>query len=207
MPRKKLIRQSDFPYHVTTRTNHKNWFQIPMYEVWDLCKEALIYSNEKVPVKVHCFVLMSNHYHLLLTTPGSDIDRFMMFFNRKLSLLIQCQKGVINHKFSNRYKWSIVATDSYLKNVYRYIYQNPVRASIVAKCLDYPYSSLHFTRFEGRKLNFFPHYLYGNEKAWFEQKLGDDFERTIKRGLLRSKFQISKNTSVYNKRILLGDTN
>lgn len=202
MPRRLLIRQSEFPYHITTRTNHKTWFQIPMYEVWDICKEALIYANLKNPVKIHCFVLMSNHYHLVVSTPDCDIDRFMMHFNRKLSLLIQANKGVINHKFSNRYKWSIISTNSYLKNVYRYVYQNPVRAKVVEKSIDYPYSSLHFTRFEGRKINFFPHFIYRNEKIWFEQSLGSDFDMTIRKGLSQARFKVSSKASTYIKKTL-----
>ena len=108
MPKKKLIRQGDFPYHVTTRNNNRDWFSIPMNEVWHICKESLIYAQEKEKVQINCFVLMSNHYHLLLTTPDENIDRFMMHFNWRISYLISLRTSRINHKFSNRYKWSIV---------------------------------------------------------------------------------------------------
>ena len=74
MGRKNLIRQNEFPYHVTIRTCNKNWFLIPMYQMWDICYDCLKLSLEKIPVNIHSFVLMNNHYHLLLTTPDSNID-------------------------------------------------------------------------------------------------------------------------------------
>jgi len=185
-----------------TRTNNKDWFQIPIYEVWDICKEALIESVLKVPIDIHCFVLMSNHYHALITTPDSNIDKFMKYFNLRLSQLITKNSGVINQKFSNRYKWCIVDTQSYLKNVYRYIYQNPVRAHITDRCGNYPYSSIHFSRYESRRTNLKPHYLYSKNKAWFEKYFGKDFDEQVRLGLRRKYFKISDTASKLHRTIL-----
>ncbi len=202
MPRRRLIRQAMFPYHVTTRTNNKEWFKIPLCDVWDFCKESFIYAQEKRPVKIHCFVLMSNHYHLLLSTPNSDIDEFMMFFNLKLSKLILRDRGAINHCFSNRYKWTIVDNQSYLLNTYRYIYQNPLRAKITKNVLSYPYSSIHFTSFESKKFNYQPHIYYGQEKSWFEKRFSVDLEKIITKCLKKEKFTLSSRESSFNRTAL-----
>lgn len=199
MPRRKLIRQSNFPYHVTTRTNGKDWFKIPLSEVWDYAKEAFVYANMKNPINLHCFILMNNHYHLLLTTPNNDIDKFMMHFNRKLSLLIKGHTKKINHKFSNRYNWTIVNNHIYLMNVYRYILQNPLRANIVSNMFDYPYSSVHFSRYEGKQFNYSPHFYYKDQKVWLETRFGSDFDEVIRRGLRKETFYVPKNTSRYNQ--------
>lgn len=202
MPRRKLIRQTEFPYHVVTRSNNKAWFQIPNYEVWDICKEAIIYAQGKRPVDLHCFILMSNHYHLLISTPNADIDEFMRFFNLQLSKLISKKSGVINQKFSNRYKWTIVQTQNYLLNVYRYIYQNPVRANITNDCFSYPYSSLHFSRFEAKLLNYRPHIVYKNEKIWIEKKYGHDFDTIVRNSLKKETFKVSSRTNSYFSSLL-----
>lgn len=202
MPRRKLIRQNTFPYHVTTRTNNKDWFKIPLCDVWDICKEAFIYSLKRRQVVVHCFVLMGNHYHLLMTTPESNIDEFMKYFNLRLSQLISKESRVINHKFSNRYKWTIVDNQKYLKHVYRYIYQNPVRARLVVNPLEYPYSSLHFTRFESKYFNHQPHFQYYKNKAWFEERLSEEFNKILKLGLRHKSFSPPKRISTYNQRLL-----
>lgn len=202
MAKRKLIRQSSFPYHVVTRTNNKTWFKIPMCEVWDICKESLIYAQAKESVELNSFVLMSNHYHMLITTPEENIDRFMMHFNWKLSNLISKFSGVINQKFSNRYRWTIVDNQNYLQNVYRYIYQNPVRANITKNCWSYPYSSLHFSRFEAKKFNYKPHFNYLNSKSWFEKRYSEEFENLIKKSLRKSYFQPNLKTRKFHLKLL-----
>lgn len=202
MPRKKLIRQNTYPYHVTTRTNNKAWFSIPIFEVWNMCKQSLVYALNRRPVVIHCFMLMGNHYHLLLTTPNEDIDQFMHLFNLKLSQLINKKSGAINHKFSNRYKWTLVESEEYLLNVYRYIYQNPVRAKITKDCMSYPYSSLHFTRYESQLLNHHPHIHYGNEKSWLEKFMGEEFDSIIRNSLKKPTFRANNKVSSYHKKIL-----
>ncbi|EPZ51692.1 transposase IS200-like protein [Bacteriovorax sp. BAL6_X] len=202
MPKKKLIRQGDFPYHVTTRNNNRDWFSIPMYEVWDICKEALIYAQEKEKVQINCFVLMSNHYHLLLTTPNENIDRFMMHFNWRISYLISLRTSRINHKFSNRYKWSIVTEQNYLYNVYRYIYQNPIRAGISEACIDYPYTSLHFSSFEAELFQYRPHIDYAGAKQLIERRYDTEFDDCIRKSLKKSYFTPKQSISaLYLKRL------
>ena len=202
MPKRKLIRQSEFPYHVVTRNNNKDWFQIPIHNVWDICKESIVYALKKETVVIHAFVLMSNHYHLLISTPKSNIDKFMMHFNWKMSDLINRKSHYINHKFSNRYKWSIVDKQSYLYNVYRYIYQNPVRANLSKDCLTYPYSSLHFTNSENEIFNFKPHFNYSDCTAFFERRFGDEFDRLMTNSLRKAYFKPAASTSQYHMKLL-----
>lgn len=202
MPRKRLIRQNDFPYHVTTRTNNKDWFRIPLNDVFKLFKDSLVYAQEKHPVNVHCFVLMSNHYHLLISTPNSDIDKFMMHFNLKLSRLIEKRSGYINHKFSNRYKWSIVQNCNYLYNVYRYIYQNPIRANLSKRCIDYKYSSLRIEHNEKELLNIKEHLEYKYNSTWFETIHGDEFDSILRYGLKKTIFRPRNSISRHYSNVL-----
>jgi putative transposase len=66
----------------------------------------------------------------------------MYEFNKRLALKIQNESGVINQIFGGRYKWCLIQSQQYLANCFRYVYQNPVRAGVVARCEDYPYSTL-----------------------------------------------------------------
>lgn len=191
MPRKQLIKQSDFPYHIITRTNNRDWFKIPIGRVWLLLKDSLEYAQKKSPVKLHALVLMSNHYHMIISTPDLNIDKFMMHFNRHLSISINEVANRINHKFRNGYKWTIIEDHSYLMNVYRYVYRNPVRAGITNDCHKYPYSSLHFNRYEAKKFNYVPHIVYGREKAWLEKRMNEEFDNIIRQNLRKTKFAIN----------------
>ena len=105
MPRKKLIRSKTLPYHVTARSNNKEWFQLPLNQVWELSKESLKEASEVHPVELISFVLMSNHYHMLLTTPQGNLDGFIYEFNKRLALKIKAKSGQINRIFGGRYKW------------------------------------------------------------------------------------------------------
>lgn len=145
MPRKNLIRTNEYFYHITTRSNNGDWFDIPMCEVWNITTEAFNKAQANNPATVFQFVLMSNHYHLLIQTPNCDIDKFMFWFNKTFSTRLREESGRINRMFGTNYKWSLIKHHAYFKNVFRYIYQNPVRAKIVKRCEDYPYSTLHYT--------------------------------------------------------------
>lgn len=155
MPRKKIIRSDSHPYHVTIRTNNKEWFKVPLDEVWSICLNALSVTNFKCPANIHAFVLMNNHYHLLITTPNADLDKFMFYLNSKISKEIRKKTDRINSIFGSRYHWELIENDNYYKNVLRYIYQNPIRAQIVKRCEEYKYSSLHsILNNKNRNLNF-----------------------------------------------------
>ena len=145
MPRKNLIRTNQFYYHITTRANHKHWFTIPLNQVWMIVISSFKKAQQNHPAEVSQFVLMSNHYHLLIRTPNSDIDKFMYFFNKEFSRQLRLKSGLTNRMFGGNYKWSIINSERYLRNVFRYIYQNPVRAGLVSSCEDYTFSTFHHT--------------------------------------------------------------
>lgn len=142
MPRKKLIRSSEHPYHVTSRSNNKEWFYIDIDKVWYFSQKILEEGTQKFNVNIEAFVLMSNHYHMLLQTPEANIDQFMKYLNQNLGKSIAREAGRINRIFGAPYKWSLIQSNTYYQNVLRYIYQNPLRANIVTDCQDYPYSDL-----------------------------------------------------------------
>ncbi len=144
MPRKKLIRTNDYYYHITTRTNNKEWFALPLEEVWSICSYALRKAHSKTPVDISQFVLMANHYHLLVRTKNNDIDKFMFWLNREIGTIIRNKTNRINRVFATGYKWTLVTHPKYFKNVFKYIYQNPMRAGIVKRCEHYPYSSKYY---------------------------------------------------------------
>lgn len=144
MPRKNLIRSQIHPYHVTTRSNNKEWFTLSMPQMWKICLDGLKRANERHPVKIHAFVLMQNHYHLMLTTPDANVDKFMYELNYHISRTVRIRTKRINHVFGQRYKWSLIETRGYHLNVIRYVYQNPLKKNLAIRCEDYPYSTLFY---------------------------------------------------------------
>jgi putative transposase len=168
-----------------------------MYQVWELCYQSMLYALAKKPVVIHSFVLMSNHYHLLVTTPHSDLDKFMEHFNKKLSFEMKKYAQANNHKFANRYKWTIIDSEAYLFNIYRYIYQNPIRQKLCDLCIDYPYSSLRFTPLQIKKLAIKTHIDYFKQRNWIEARKGVELDETIKKCLRKSRFVTSSKTRLF----------
>ena len=144
MPRKNLIRTDQFPYHVTIRSNNKEWFDLEMNEVWKIFLYSIKIALVKVPVKIESFVLMNNHYHILLYTPNSDLDKFMNILNSSISREFRLKTKRINRIFGDRYKWKLINNENYYKTVIRYIFQNPVKANLVSRCEEYKFSSLYY---------------------------------------------------------------
>ncbi|OFZ48269.1 MAG: hypothetical protein A2381_08530 [Bdellovibrionales bacterium RIFOXYB1_FULL_37_110] len=134
MLRNNLIRTEEYFYHVTTRSKHQEWFPIPLNKVWEISIEAFFSAQAKCPAIVSQYVLMSNHYHMLIRTPRSDVDQFIHFFNT-----------TFNNMLDDGFRWSLISNEKHFKKVFCYIYQNPRRANLVERCEYYPYSTLFYT--------------------------------------------------------------
>ncbi|OUR96160.1 hypothetical protein A9Q84_07305 [Halobacteriovorax marinus] len=144
MMREELIHTREFPYHITARSNGKEFFSLPTRIVWEICCEHLALASELYNIKVFQFVLMSNHYHLLVRTPDLNIEQFIHYFQRSVAREINLRANRIDRVFEGPFRWSIVENKRHLSYVIRYIFQNPVRAGIVENFEDYAYSTIHF---------------------------------------------------------------
>lgn len=127
-------------YHITSRGNERKkiFFGERDYEKF---KSYLREAHEKYGCLVHGCVLMANHYHLLLETPNGNLSQLMHYVNGSYTNYINRKRGRSGHLFQGRYKAILVERDSYLLELSRYVHLNPVRAKVVAKPEEYPYSS------------------------------------------------------------------
>jgi len=193
MPRKNLIRSAEHYYHVTCRANNKEWFSLPLSKVWNFACESIFIAQKKHFVVISQFVLMNNHYHLLIKTPNQNLDHFMYEFNKNFSLKIRFATGRINRIFGGRYKWSIINNGNYLFTVYKYIYQNPIRANIVSKSEHYIFSTLGY-EFTNKiaNLGFQFSSLLDDFHTVFDinEYFSLDKQLEIKRGLLKTQFKL-----------------
>lgn len=182
MPRKHTIRTNVHPYHIVSRTNHKTWFKLPLDEVWALALDSLSLANQRHPVNFHAFVLMVNHYHLVIDTPNCDVDKFMYEFNKNFSLQLRDKTNLENKMFGGRYKWSLISSTSHYLNVLKYVFRNPIKANVCNSVKDYPFSSLmHFPEIISAYVTLEKYINWFNEPHSIEQN------ESISRGL-RNKF-------------------
>lgn len=142
MARANTILQSDFPYNISGRCINRDWFEVPLEEVWTILCEELYMATILHNLQVHSFVMMANHYHLIVTTPHANISQAMKRFMEMTSKRIGEKSWRINRIWGTRYYKSILGRHSYFLNAYKYNYFNPVKAGIVERCEDYPFSTL-----------------------------------------------------------------
>lgn len=142
MPRRKLIESKENPYHLTLRTNNRDWFDLPMPVVWDIMERYLHFVHHAFATHVHAFVLMSNHLHLIARFPNGGLADAMQYFGRETSRSIGYATDRINHVWGGRYYRSEIRGFHHYMNVYKYVYRNPVEAGITGTVESYPYSTL-----------------------------------------------------------------
>ncbi len=95
-------------------------------------------------VALHAYVLMTNHVHLLLT-PGREraLSRAMSWLGKGYVPSFNRRHGRTGTLWEGRFRSCLVDSDGYLLTVYRYVELNPVRAAMVERPEDYPWSSVH----------------------------------------------------------------
>ncbi len=141
MPRSNFTPTGD-PYHVGARCINKEWFSSPTDVVWNIFGDQLYLTEKAFNLKIHSFVLMSNHFHMLITTPNANLDQAMNYLLREVSKAINRENGNINQVFGGPYHWSVIKSRIYYEFAYKYVYRNPVEARICSRVESYPYSTL-----------------------------------------------------------------
>jgi REP element-mobilizing transposase RayT/DNA-binding transcriptional ArsR family regulator len=130
--------------------------------------EILEHSLNTYQVLLYCYLLMENHYHLLVETPQGNISEFMRHFNITYTSYYNRTHDRVGHLYQGRYKSILVDKQSYLTILSRYIHLNPIR---VGEAVDwqarekekylkrYPWSSLLGYIDEDKRLAFIDYSL------------------------------------------------
>jgi REP element-mobilizing transposase RayT len=127
-------------YHVTSRGNEqKDVFKSQKDREKYL--EYLESATERYGAMIHAYCLMSNHYHLLLETPGGNLAQIMRHINGAYTNYFNAKRKRSGHLFQGRYKAILVEADDYATELSRYIHLNPVRVGMVSTPEEYRWSS------------------------------------------------------------------
>jgi putative transposase len=156
MANKPLLRSSTNPYHVTVRANNREWFSLPLNVLWTYFSEAIFTASIAYGARVHAFVLMSNHIHLLISTPDGNLDDNMNYVLREVSKRANNRTERSGHLFGGRYRWSFIGLPLYYAHAVKYVYRNPLRAGLCANVEEYPYSTIQVIA--GMRRSEFPFY-------------------------------------------------
>ncbi len=197
MPRKPLILTDQHPYHLRARSNNKEWYDLDLSDCYKCYEKTLIKTIKTFNVQIHAFVLMSNHVHMLASTPEQNISEFMHSFMTITSKGLRDRSKRINHIYGGRYKWNLIQSPVYYAHCFKYIYLNPVRAGIAETAEQYPWSTISNQK---QKLQNFiqppphGHDLYvpinlADKKSWINERLENSLEEKIRKALKRTIFE------------------
>jgi putative transposase len=88
---------------------------------------------ERYRVKVYCYVLMENHFHLVIMTPEGNLSQWMHQLKTAYTVYFNCRHQVVGHLFQGRFKSTVIEAEKYLLEVSRYLHLNPVRGAVLGQ--------------------------------------------------------------------------
>ena len=160
MARQPRLALPGYPHHVIQRGNNRQ----PI--VLDETDRRMLYSlwleeSQRHKVAVNAYVLLDNHFHMLLTPPSDEAMSLMMqsvgrsyvrYFNKRHN-----RSGTL---WEGRYKSSLIDSEAYLLTCMAYIDLNPVRAGLAESAEDFSWSS--YKHLAGQSIDKLvtPHALY-----------------------------------------------
>ncbi len=158
MARPLRIDQEDTFYHVLNRGNE----QCAIFRD-DRDREGFVERlgrcSERFSLRVYAYVLMGNHFHLLVRTGEANLSTAIQWLGVSYSTWHNARHRRSGHLFQGRFKSFLIAEDAYLYRLLLYIHRNPLRAKVVERLADWPWSSYRALAF-GR-----------GGPAWFDPRL------------------------------------
>ena len=147
MPRSIRIQHPGALYHVMARGNRReSIFRDDDDRRFFL--KTFAETCEMTGWRVHAWVLMGNHYHLLIQTPEPNLVAGMQWLQNTYTRRFNIRHRLWGRLFGDRYKAVPVEGEGfYYETLLDYIHLNPVRAALVnpkagQSILDFPWSSV-----------------------------------------------------------------
>jgi REP element-mobilizing transposase RayT len=127
-------------YHVYSRGNRKQEIFLSDEDRYFFLK-VLGDASEGPGVRFHAYCLMPNHYHLFIETPFGGLSRALHLINTAYTVYFNKKNSRCGHLYQGRFKSILVEAETYARELSRYIHLNPVRAGLVRRPEEYPWSS------------------------------------------------------------------
>jgi putative transposase len=145
MPRTARACMAGYCYHVLNRGNARSEvFHKP--EDYAAFLRAIHAASVRLPMPLLGYCLMPNHFHLVVRPVGDgDLSRWMQWLMTTHVTRYLKHYGHSGHIWQGRFKAFPTQDDDHLITVVRYVERNPLRAGLVARAEEWPWSSLAAT--------------------------------------------------------------
>ncbi|TNE42143.1 MAG: transposase [Alphaproteobacteria bacterium] len=192
MGRQRRRTVAGYPYHLIQRGNNRQ-------DIFFSDEDRIFYLDQlkkfcdRCGCRLHAYVLMTNHVHLLISPDADDgIQPFMQGVGTNYVRYINRKQSRSGSLFEGRYRASLIETEAYLIACYRYVELNPVRAGMVDVPGAYPWSSYLINSTTATSDLIVPHPYFKSlgpraYRALCQEPLGVVMEDEITQSLLRSR--------------------
>ena len=129
------------PHHVTQRGNgrQQTFFSDADYRLY---RDLLAEHAAAAGVAVWSWVLMPNHVHLILVPPEPDaLSAMLSLVHRRYAGHVNARLKRTGHFWQGRFG-CVAMDEAHLGAALRYVALNPVRARLVKRAVDWPWSSV-----------------------------------------------------------------
>ena len=158
MPRRPRHATAGLVFHVMNRAVRR----ITLFaraQDYDAFVDVLREAQDRVPLRLLCFAVMPNHWHLVVWPHQDDqLSRFMARLTGTHARRWNVHRAMsgVGAVYQGRYKAIPVKDDHHLLVVCRYVERNPVKAGLVARAADWPWSSAALARIDGPEMSAWP---------------------------------------------------
>jgi len=183
MPRTARIVVPGIPHHVIQRGNRS---EVVFFKEEDrrTYLKILTFFAKKYKVEIWSYCLMTNHLHLAaVPSRPESLAKMMGAVHKRYTALINIRNNWKGTLWQGRYL-SYPMDERYLYTCIKYIERNPVRAKIVKRAEDYPWSSAraHIFKWDDPVLSSF--FMIDQIKDWRaylqEKESEEDLEKIRK---------------------------
>lgn len=112
-------------YHITSRGQRRQRIYCDRRDREEFLAR-LAEASRRYRVEVHAYVLMPNHYHLILRTPKANASAAMQWLNNGYGMWWNRRHGQVGHVFQGRFKSILVEEGAWLLSLSLYLHFNPV---------------------------------------------------------------------------------
>ena len=129
-------------YHVTPRGNDGRAIYVDTDEIDRRRHLALLDRTvRRHRWLVFAYCLMGNHFHLVVQVPDANLSAGMQELLGEYARYWNSRHERSGHLFLNRFSCTPIESDGHLRGAVRYVDLNPVRASLVFRPEQWPWSS------------------------------------------------------------------
>ncbi len=127
-------------YHVTSRGDRREEIYLDDDDRREWL-QVLDHVCRRYNWVIHAYCQMTNHYHFLVETADGNLSKGMRQLNGLYTQRFNRRHGLSGHLYQGRYKAILIQKENYLLELTRYVVLNPLRADMVKKLEDWPWSS------------------------------------------------------------------